>query len=228
MTEPPQVGAGERWAPSDPDRARTWEAPSLEGRHVYLRAVTQRDYPLLRMLETSSDLAPRWRFRGATPSPESWAQSIWAGMLAQFLIVGRRDDEPLGIVGIHNANPQSGFAYLQAARFDLSKHSPAVMLGLALFLEYAFACWNLRKLYMEVPEYNLPQIGRALRRLVTIEGQLKGHSVIDGRAWDEYILAIYRDAWREHGRRVLAMERDMRTVKRMRIWVPGSPIPGLT
>jgi hypothetical protein len=195
--------------------------PSLQGRHVYLRTVGPADYPTLRMLETSSDIAPRWRFRGATPGPEQWAQSIWNGMLAQFLVVGRQSDTPLGIVGIYNANLQNGWGYLAAARFDLSKPSPLMMLGIGLFLEYAFACWTFRKLYMEVPEYNLAQFGRGLERLIVVEGRLRDHSIVGGELWDEVLLAIYRDAWLERGRRLVAAERYPVVPKRIRLRMPN-------
>src|SRR5882724_4934050 len=73
-------------APVDGSRPG-FAVPSLQGRTVYLRALTPNDYPHLHFAETSTELAPRWRFRGSTPSPEQWAQASVQSVLAQFLVV---------------------------------------------------------------------------------------------------------------------------------------------
>jgi hypothetical protein len=74
--------------------------PSLRGRTVYLRALTPNDYPHLQFAETSTELAPRWRFRGSTPSPEQWAHATLPSVLAQFLVVERKEDRPIGTVTV--------------------------------------------------------------------------------------------------------------------------------
>lgn len=184
-------------------KAKRFSAPSLHGRHVYLRPVTPGDYPWLQQAELSSELAMRWRFRGSTPSPEQWTQVIWAGALAQFLVIEGRSDEPAGIVDLYRANFQQGHAALGAARFSDGK-SPVMILGIALFLRYVFACWNFRKIYMELPEYNYSQFASGLGRMFEIEGRLREHNYFDGELWDELVLAIYRDGWAKHGRLLMA------------------------
>jgi RimJ/RimL family protein N-acetyltransferase len=186
----------------DPAEKR-FEPPPLEGRHVELRPITPEDYHWLQRAELSSELAMRWRFRGATPGPEQWAQAIWTGALAQFLVIERRTGEPAGLVAIYRANFQHGHAALGAARFASAK-SPVMILGIALFLRYVFACWNFRKLYLELPEYNYSQFASGLGRIFEIEGRLREHNYFDGRLWDELLLAIYRDSWAENGRLLMA------------------------
>jgi hypothetical protein len=183
--------------------AKRFEPPSLDGRHVYLRAITPQDYPLLQTAEMGAELSIRWRFRGATPSPEQWAQTIWGGALAQFLVIERRSEEATGVVAIYRANFQHRHAALAAARFE-SGESPVMILGIALFLRYVFACWDFRKLYLELPEYNYSQFASGLERIFEIEGLLHEHNYFDGQMWDEVILAIYREAWAEHGRLLMA------------------------
>jgi hypothetical protein len=178
---------------------KRFSSPSLDGRHVYLRAITPQDYPWLQGAELSAELSMRWRFRGATPSPEQWAEAIWGGALAQFLVIERRSDEPTGVVAIYRPNFQHRHAALAAARFE-SGESPVMILGIAIFLRYVFACWDFRKLYLELPEYNYSQFASGLDRIFEIEGLLHDHNYFDGHLWDEVILAIYREAWAEHGR----------------------------
>lgn len=182
------------------------KVPSLDGRHVFLKAVTPEDYGFLQLVETSSELGPRWRYRGATPSPEQWAQGTWGGVLAQFLVLGRQEGRPVGIVSAFQPSFQDGHAHIAAAKFDLRRRSPLMMLGFAVFVQYVFACWNLRKLYMELPAYNFEQFASGEGRFFTVEGRFRDHFFLAGRYWDQLHLAIHRDQWREHGERLARAE----------------------
>lgn len=166
----------------------------LAGRHVYLRAITPADYSHLHQAETSETIGPAWRFRGATPSPEQWAQTTWAGTVARFLVISRLTNAPVGVVAAHQASFQDGHAHISGARFEDSR-SPLMVLGMVLFVDYVFTCWNFRKLYMEVPEYNFPQIASGLDRVFQLEGRLKDHTFLAGRHWDHLYLALYRESW---------------------------------
>jgi RimJ/RimL family protein N-acetyltransferase len=188
------------------DDAKTYEAPVLHGRHVYLRATMPEDYSFLRQMETSSPIAHRWRFRGAVPSPEEWAQASSQGMLAQFMVVEQREHRPIGIVYFYNPSFQDGFAWLAAARFGPPDPSPLMTIGIGLGVNYAFTCWNLRKLYMEVPEYNYSQFASSAARWCEIEGHLRGHWYFDGQLWDVLTLALYRDRWMTIAPKLLAAE----------------------
>jgi RimJ/RimL family protein N-acetyltransferase len=77
------------------------------------------------------------------------------------------------------------------------------MLGLALFLEYVFTCWDLRKLYMQLPEYNYEQFASGAERFFVVEGRQREHTFFGGRHWDQLTLAIYRQTWFAHSARIL-------------------------
>ena len=180
--------------------------PSLQGRTVFLRALTPNDYPHLHFAETSTELAPRWRFRGSTPSPDQWAQATVQNVLAQFLVVERKGDRPLGTVTVFDQNFQDGHAHLAAGRVKPNEHSPAMMFGLALFLRYVFTCWNFRKLYMEVAEYNYEQFSSGAGRFFEVEGRLREHFYYGGRYWDKLILTLSRETFRDRAAAVLRLE----------------------
>jgi hypothetical protein len=178
--------------------------PSLQGRHVRLRAVVPEDSRFLQFAETSTEVAPRWRLRGATPGPQEWTQSFWRGVLAQFVVVpARGEGSPLGVVAAYQANFQDGHAYLAAARFDGDTRSPLMIFGVAAFIEYVFTCWDFRKLYMDVPEYNYAQLANGSQRFFAMEGRLRAHSYFAGRHWDQLILAIHRERWLQEGSALL-------------------------
>lgn len=195
-----ELGHGEQ--ERDRDRAVAEPGPtlpSLQGRNVFLRPVGPEDYHSLRAVELSEQLGPRWRFRGATPSPEQWSQVTWSSTLAQFLVVARHSNKPIGIAAVHQANFQDGYAYMSAAHFEPSRPSPAMMIGLAIFLNYVFSCWSFRKLYMEVPEYNYERFASVVDRYGRLEGRLRDHLHFGDRYWDQLTVAIYRDRWRSAG-----------------------------
>ncbi len=168
--------------------------------------MTPEDFGYLRLIETSSNFAPRWRLRGRTPSPPDWAQSSSSGVLAQFMVVSNRDRGRIGLVTAFRANFQDGHARLAAVAFDPQTPSPVMPLAVGLFIDYVFRCWNFRKLYMDVAEYNLPQMASGMARLFTVEGRLSEHYHLDGRYWDKFILSISREAWAEHPKRFLRLE----------------------
>jgi acyl carrier protein len=87
-------------------------------------------------------------------------------------------------------------------RFKPSERSPLMVYGIALFLRYTFMNWEFEKLYMEVPEYNFEQFASGLGRFFEIEGRLRGHLRTGTRAWDQLILAVYREAAIRYGDRL--------------------------
>jgi acyl carrier protein len=190
--------------PADIERQREpaddeFSPPPLRSRHVYLKPIAPGDYGLLQILETIGDAAPRWRHRGVTPSPEQWAQTLWAGVLVQFLVVGAQSNKPVGRVVIYQPNFQDRYAYFAALKFEPSDRSPLMVLGISLFLEYVFSHWEFEKLYMEVPEYNLDQFASGVGRLFDVEARLRGHLKLGGRSWDQLVLALYRSTAEQSG-----------------------------
>ena len=175
----------------------------LIGRNVALRPIAPSDYEFLRTAELSEDLGPRWRLRGATPSPEVYAQTLWAGVTAQFAVVDRRSPTPLGVVALYNADHKHGTGWFAVADLSPGAGSTRVVQGAAIFLSYVFSTWNLRKLYVEASSFNLEQFKRVAGRLLVEEGRLHDHFFYAGQFWDLHHLAIYRDTWCQWEQRIL-------------------------
>jgi hypothetical protein len=195
--------------PHDPMRGVGSGVPTLVGRHVLLRPVLPGDYQNLQLAETTGHVGPRWRFRGSTPSPESWAQAVWSAVLCQYLVLDATTDQPLGLVVLYEPNFQDGHGHLAALKFDESDPTPRMMLGVGLLLAYSFACWPFRKLYLRSPEYNYQQFSSGAGRLFEVEGRLKAHSYHAGKYWDEIILGLTRESWESQGASLVAsQERD--------------------
>jgi hypothetical protein len=199
------------------------ELPPLFGRHVYLRPVTPADYAFLQWIELGSDISMRWRFRGATPSADQWAQTLHSSVLAQHLVIDRRDDTPVGLAIVYRASFQDRHAYLAATKFNMADRSPLMMLGLALFLRFVFACWDFRRLYMESAEYNYTQFASGAGRAFEIAARLRDHLFLCGRYWDQLILVIPREQFLEYAARALQAETVQlrEATPRVTIRVPG-------
>jgi hypothetical protein len=204
-------------AASDPD----FRHPVLNGRQTYLRPVGPDDYQAMRLLDLGEALGVRWRFRGATPSAEQWAQA-GGSQLAHFLIVRRSDNSPIGAATAYQHNFQDQYAYIAATAFNPAERNPLVILGVALFIDYTFRCWNFRKLYMELPAFNLAQFGRGIGRMLVEEARLREHMYYDGRYWDKLILALYRDTWEARSPRIMTAALP-RAVPRVTLRVPEDP-----
>src|SRR4051795_5512553 len=96
---------------------------------VHLRPVEPGDYLPLRRFELDLTLGPRWRHRGATPSPEAFAQALWSGVLTQYLVVANADDHVVGLVGAYQADLRAGTCFIGFARFDPRDRSPGLVEG---------------------------------------------------------------------------------------------------
>lgn len=182
-------------AVSGVDPSTQYEAPPLATSRVRLLPVATADYEALRLLELGDGLGPRWRHRGATPTLQAFTESMSAGVLAQFLVVdAAHPSTPVGIVTCYGPDHANGHAYFAAARLG-DGASAAFIEGAALFVDYVFACWPFRKLYLETAEFNAPQFLRGLGPMVREEGRLSDHIFANGRHWDQLILAMRREAW---------------------------------
>lgn len=186
-----QAGAG-----TDPPRPRT------RGRWVSLRPIRTVDYELIRAAELADDLAVRWRHRGGTPSPEQFAQRLWAGVLAQYLVVAHADHRVVGLVCAYNPDLASGTCWVGFVRFD-DDRSPLMVEGIVLLVDHLFGQWPLRKLYGETIGFNLPDLGHPLVRLLVEEGRLRQHVYAAGSYWDVHHLALYRATWQAWRGRLL-------------------------
>lgn len=170
-------------------------SPELTTPRSYLRPPGPDDYSFLREVEIVA-LATRWRHGGTTPSPESYPDTLWNGVLAHYLICSRNDNSVDGIVILYNPEFVGGFAYLAAAR--VGQGPAAVFLeGIRRFITLSFESWPFRKVYAEVAGFNEAPLVRVFHRLFVEEARLKGHVFHAGQYWDLSTFALWRDTWYE-------------------------------
>jgi hypothetical protein len=177
------------------------ESERYEGPRVRLRPLGDADVGALYHASIEPTVAHRWRFRGATPSPELFSRVLFEGVLTQFVVAPLNSSEPLGLVSAYEADTGSGHCRLAIQRTAVRSEHPqnlrgAVVEGAMRFIDYLFDHWTFRKIYIELPEYNLPLFRLTSTALFEEEGRLKEHFFHKDRWWDLRTYAIYRDRWR--------------------------------
>ncbi len=189
------IGSDPRSSPGAAGPADELGAPKIATRRVQLRVVTPGDTPFLYTIATSPAVSYRWRYRGATPSPDQFAHELWQGVLAQFLLVKRDSGVPVGLQTAYQADLANRTCYF-ALLGDMSGPSSGLMLeGALLFVTYLFHTWDFRQIYAEVPGYTMDAMASGMGRYFEEEGRLRDHSFHAGRFWDLHLLAIHREAW---------------------------------
>ena len=175
----------------------------LVGRNVLLRPLVSADYEMLYLAEHSESLGPRWRFQGATLSPERFRDALWRGVTAQFVVTEHTSPRPVGLVALYDVDHADQYGYFAVADLATGGSPTRVAQGAVLFLSYVFNVWPLRKLYAQTAEFNVDQFRGWCGKLLVEEGRLHEHHYYGGKHWDEYTFALYREAWLEWEGRVL-------------------------
>ena len=175
-----------------------------------LRPVSEHDVELAYHASLGVRSAHRWRFRGQTPSPEQFRREFFSpATFVQFSVVAatRPDGPTVGVVSAYNANLSDGVAYVAFQRFDESYAEPVsggrpttkglMVEGLLVFFQYLFDHFTFRKIYVEVPEYNLSLFEQGAGQIFEKEGELADHLYFGDRYWSQLIFALYRETWDE-------------------------------
>jgi RimJ/RimL family protein N-acetyltransferase len=167
---------------------------SLDGAPALFRfdPVLPPNYDYLYRLFTTGDTGWRYRFRGATPNPEVFPDLLWESVLSQKLVVRPVDGAIMGVVQLTDYNARSRTCSLSIVADPNFRRLGLVTTAAVLFVSDAFRTWDLRKIYLNVLEFNLHQIA-GYTGLFTEEGRLRAHEWHDGSWWDLITFAIYRD-----------------------------------
>lgn len=167
--------------------------PVLSNHVVSLTPIAQNDLDFLYGLAIQPETAYRWRYRDAPPSPERFSAEFWANVLVQFVARRTNGDHPVGHVLAYSADHAMRHAYIGAVFQPSFVGKGMAAQAVALFVRYLFHTFPFRKLYLEIPGFNWPELRSGEGRLFAVEGVLRNHFHYAGREWDGYLCAIYRE-----------------------------------
>jgi RimJ/RimL family protein N-acetyltransferase len=151
------------------------------------------DLDVLYALAVAPETCFRWRYRGAPPPFDRFAADLWSHVLVQYVARRTGDNQVVGHVVAYGASQGLSHAYLGAVFHPQYAGTGLAAQTVALFVRYLFQAFPLRKLYLEIPGFNWPQMRSGEGRLFQIEGVLREHHYYAGRLWDQYLCAIYPD-----------------------------------
>lgn len=163
---------------------------------VELRPVTPSVMDWLHELVAEPRTSFRWRLRGRTPPFYELGPLTLDRALAP-MVVWNCTRGPIGILVDYNVDLQSQHAYVAAA-FHGESNSGEVVRSVSLYVAYLFAMWPLRKIYFEIPHFNMTLSRFDKSHLFLKEGELHEHEFYDGQWWSTSILTIYRTTFEAH------------------------------
>jgi RimJ/RimL family protein N-acetyltransferase/aryl carrier-like protein len=166
-------------------------APVLRTSAFELTAVRPEDLNFLFSLASSAGTSFRWRYRGAPPSMERFRESLWQGIMVQYVARRLDNHEPAGLLISYGADPGMRHAYVGAVFAAPYAGTGLAARAVAAFMRYLFHVFPLHKLYLQIPGYNWDQMSSGQGDLFEVEGVLKGHTFYGGQIWDEYVCAVY-------------------------------------
>ena len=170
-------------------------AMMLEGTQVHLRPPQPSDLSFLIDMATRHELAFRWLGLGAAASPASLERDLMDRTSVRFLVMSRQIGQPVALVACYDADLENGHAKVA---LSTGHHPQSILLGLqgaALFLEYLFAVYQFRRLYIEVPEEWSSVTSAGAFHFARQEARLRDHCYYQGAYHDLLVLAVDREAW---------------------------------
>ena len=191
------------------------EPPSLVGRRARLRIIRPNDYPFLYELALDPVAGFRWRYRSSHPGFEEFCQTFRQGVLLNFLIESPERQRQLGYIACYRHDFRNRHAYLAVLGHESVQGQSVMMEAVQLFVDYVFACYDFRKIYVECPGFTLDSIRSCLDHVFVEEGHFHAHERYLGEWWDLHVLSTDVEAWRSwrgevQGRRNIEREQSDR------------------
>jgi RimJ/RimL family protein N-acetyltransferase len=171
-------------------------SPVLRGRHTCVRPALPSDYDWLYQIAVLTPAGSRWRLHGEVPNMEQFIQFVYQGSKITS-IVENLDGRRLGMVQAWNADPMARHSQITAFLSPEAEGKGWPLEGLLMFVDYAFRAFNLRKIYIETLETELRYYKSLVGAVMHEEGRFRGHKYVFGEWIDCYMLAIYRNDFKE-------------------------------
>lgn len=161
---------------------------------VRLRPMVDADVEPLYLASFDPATSSAWRYRGRTLSPAAFIETLDEGVRAQYIVELRSTGEAVGLVSAYDHN-QAGL-HCKVAFVRFGRRSPgsggAVMEGMLAFITHLFATFPYRKVFAEVPSYNM---GLFEPGFAQEEGVLRDYLFHEGAPADLHIVSFHREQW---------------------------------
>jgi RimJ/RimL family protein N-acetyltransferase len=169
-------------------------APAGTSTRVRLRPVLEQDLLPIYLASFDPATSGAWRYRGRTLPADEFVAGLADGVRAQYMVELVATGTAVGLVSAYDHN-QAG-QHCKVAFLRIGERTPgdagATFEGLLLFISHLFSTFPYRKLFAEVPAYNMSLFEPGFAQE---EGVLREYLFHEGRPVDLHIVSIRRDQW---------------------------------
>ncbi|MBP2473513.1 hypothetical protein JOF53_002385 [Crossiella equi] len=130
------------------------------------------------------------------PAPEVFELAHGRAVAAQFLV--RQGHEVAGVSTLCARDANAGHVRAEVLLDPARARDGVAMEAVLLTVNYAFAMWQVRKVYFHSPE-DMPLDFGVNSVMVRKEGVLPAHLLVDGEPADLHVFALHRAEWEEFG-----------------------------
>ncbi|MCU1369841.1 MAG: acetyltransferase, ribosomal protein N-acetylase [Ilumatobacteraceae bacterium] len=196
------LGDAQRWletavAGGEPLRATARPASAASrgaSTRVRLRPVLDDDLLAIYLASFDPATSGAWRYRGRTLPTDEFVATLAEGVRAQYVVELTSTGAAVGLVSAYDHNGAG--LHCKVAFLRIGARQPgdagATFEGMLLFLTHLFATFPYRKVFAEVPAYNM---GPFEPGLAQEEGILRDYLFHEGRRVDLHIVSFRRDQW---------------------------------
>ena len=163
---------------------------------VRLRPLLEQDLLPIYLASFDPVTSHAWRYRGRTLPIDEFVSTLADGVRAQFVVELIDSGAAVGLVSAYEHNPAGLHCKVAFLRFGerVPGDAGATFEGVLLLISHLFSTFPYRKVYAEVPAYNMSLFEPGLAQE---EGVLQEYLFAGGRHVDLHIVSIRRDQWRQ-------------------------------
>lgn len=128
-------------------------------------------------------------------NPFTFADALWADVATQHVVVV--NGKPAGLMALYAVDWAAGTAWVDDIYFNADQvQNEDAAARLHLFLQFAFACWPLRKVYFSAVTGAVSGVRRV--GLGEVEAVFAKDSLVDAEYRDLTVTAVYADEWNKN------------------------------
>lgn len=168
----------------------------LDSKYLYLRPITNADIDQLLLWRNSLDFQTYCSNRYNQISKEAFLKELQGDFEKdrnqQFMIIRRRDNQPLGTIFSYNLNTTDGYVFITTFLDREHCQSGYGAIAFILFSLYLFKKYSLYKIYCEVYSYNHYSLKTMLHAGFVEEGRFREQKFYNDCRHDVIRLAFFR------------------------------------
>jgi RimJ/RimL family protein N-acetyltransferase len=165
------------------------------GRRVTVEHLTTDRLAWLYASSIAGELLQRWRLFGRTPSLEQFMMNLFRDSYCQLVIVGLGDGSPVGLAQLYGVDFRSGHAFFSLFLEAESIGTGWPLEGAALAIDWIADRFALRRLYFEIPTFNLQALGRTVERFSDSVFVLRRHRYYAHEYHDVHVRCFDLAGW---------------------------------